>query len=170
MDSPTPEPDFDDPKELWAFFGLAFYAAQVLEQGLLNLFVAVCHAGGTVSLEEVDRLFAHGDKKTFGQVFGEVRKHSDLPSCLERRLEEAVSMRNDLAHKFFSRHDIDLLSESGRHKMIRELRSAIEFLKQTDTELDRAWHHEWSRLGVTEQMRDRIYQEMQREADGWRPQ
>ena len=36
MDS-VPEPDGDDTKEVYAFFGLAAYSGQVLERGLLNL-------------------------------------------------------------------------------------------------------------------------------------
>lgn len=37
----VPVPDYDDPKEVYAFFGLTFYWAQVLEQGLVNLAVAL---------------------------------------------------------------------------------------------------------------------------------
>lgn len=31
-----PEPVYDDPKELYAYSGLAFYNAQVLNQGVVN--------------------------------------------------------------------------------------------------------------------------------------
>ncbi len=36
-----PEPNYDDPKELYAFFGLAYYNAALLEHDVLNLAVAM---------------------------------------------------------------------------------------------------------------------------------
>ncbi len=40
-----PEPNLDDPKEVYAHFGLAVYRAQVMEEGLINLAVALSADG-----------------------------------------------------------------------------------------------------------------------------
>ncbi|HAU38769.1 MAG TPA: hypothetical protein DCX07_13765 [Phycisphaerales bacterium] len=166
MDIPVPEPDFNDPKELWAFFGLAFYSAQVLEGGLINLLVAVRHNGGHISFREIESLFSKWDRKTFGQVFEEIKKHISLSNDLEIELKKSLNIRNNLAHHFFVQHNVDLLSKTGRRKMILELVDTIEFLKKTDSKLDEVWQKEWERLGITKEMREIAIQEMYREAEG----
>jgi hypothetical protein len=40
-----PEPNYDDPNELYTFFGVTFYYAQCLEQGIVNLAVALRASG-----------------------------------------------------------------------------------------------------------------------------
>ncbi|GMV68545.1 MAG: hypothetical protein AMXMBFR76_09840 [Pseudomonadota bacterium] len=40
-----PAPNYDDLKELYAFFGLAFNKANVLEHGVMNLAVALLAQG-----------------------------------------------------------------------------------------------------------------------------
>jgi hypothetical protein len=42
MNEPAPpQSDYDDPKELYVLFGLAFYKANVLEHGIANGFYPV---------------------------------------------------------------------------------------------------------------------------------
>ena len=53
-----PAPNYDDPKELYAFFGLAFYKANVLEHGVMNLAVALLAQGNLgITVAEVAARF-----------------------------------------------------------------------------------------------------------------
>jgi hypothetical protein len=65
----SPQPEYDDPKELYAFFGLAFYKANVLEHGVMNLAVALMAEGNLgITVDDVNRLYESFETKTFGQV------------------------------------------------------------------------------------------------------
>ena len=153
MIADVPEPDYDDPKELWAFFGLAFYAAQVLEQGIVNLAVAARAAGNQEITPELIRdFYKHADQCTFGQILRIIRKTVSLQTEIDADLRVALETRNCLAHRFFLAHDRDLLSEDGRHNMIDELREHITFFKRFDSKFDSIWQAAWDDLGVTNEM------------------
>ncbi len=124
-----PDPEYDDPNELYAFFGLTFYRVQVLEQGVVNLAVALNVRGkGSVSVGDVLRLYEDYGGRTFGKVLHAVKQLTTIPHSLEADLKKALDYRNYLAHAFFVRHSEDALSEKGRHAMINELRTMLEFL------------------------------------------
>lgn len=54
-----PEPDYDDDKEAFAFFGLASYAAQVLERGVVFLALELhLNNSSVISQEAIDSLLA----------------------------------------------------------------------------------------------------------------
>jgi hypothetical protein len=50
----APEPENYSEKEVYAFFGLAAYSAQVLEKGLVNMVVAFKTFGAKISRDEFD--------------------------------------------------------------------------------------------------------------------
>jgi hypothetical protein len=156
-----PKPDYQDPKELYAFFGLTFYNAQVLEQGLVNLAVAL-HAKGIVTTTVGDILGLYDDfgGKTFGAVMHAARKLTSFPPSLEADLRKALAYRNDLAHSFFVRHSEDLLSEKGRKEMIDELLSILQFVARVDAEFDPVWMSAWHVLGVTQEWFDQKFKEI----------
>ena len=81
MQCEVPTPDYDDPKELFAFFGLTFYAAQLLEQGIVNLAVAARAAGNQqITPQLINDLYDSVDRNTFGQVLRIVRGTVSLPN------------------------------------------------------------------------------------------
>ncbi len=62
-----PQPGYDDPKEPYAFFGLAFHDAQVLEQGAVDLAAALnAKEMGNVTGGDVLELYEGCDGKTSG--------------------------------------------------------------------------------------------------------
>ena len=146
-----PPPDYDDPKELYAFFGLTFFHAQVLEQGIVNLAVALQARGiGGVTAGEVLELYQGLEGRTFGNVLNAARGLMAIPDSLDHDLEQARRHRNYLAHHFFVDHDCDLLSESGRNGMIDELHSILTFILRVDAECDRVWMTAWGALGLSQ--------------------
>ncbi len=148
--SPTiPDPDYDDPKETFAFFGLTFYYAQVLEQGIVNLAVALNAKGiSGVTIGDVRTLYESMDEKTFGQVLRAAQKVMSIPNPLAADLETAVKKRNFLAHRFFVEHDTDHMTVEGRRRIIDELRDTLRFLQDIDKKLDEVWHAAWEPLGI----------------------
>jgi len=157
--SDIPTPDYDDPKEIYAFFGLTYYKAAVLEHGVLNLAVALLATETSgITVGQVDKLYESFDKKTFGQVIRAARQKFDFPTDLEADLEKALIQRNYLAHRFFVDHDIDLQLPGGRRQMIDELIEILRHLQSVDTRMDDLWMSAWEPLGIT---REWIEEKMQ---------
>lgn len=151
--TPTPpKPDYDDPKELYAFFGLAFYKTNVLEHGILNLAVALLAQGNLgITVGDVSQLYESFDKKTFGQVLSVAKDRYKFTDEFLAELEKALRYRNYLAHSFFREHDIDLMSATGRKNMIDELIQIWTHLAKVDQVMDEYWMSAWEAHGITKE-------------------
>jgi hypothetical protein len=161
-----PEPEGSDAKEVFAFFGLCSYSAQVLERGLVNLAVGLRAQGLTrLTAEDFDSLFEKTGKKSLGQLITDIRPHLDITPELEKMIGEAVNDRNYIAHNFFVKHDIDFASDHGREKMIEELRQISARIRSVDREVESITHALWRRLGLTEEMFDKELAKMRAEAE-----
>lgn len=157
---PIPEPSYDDPKEIYAFFGLTYYKAAVLEHGVLNLAVALlAKKTPGITVGDVDNLYASFDKRTFGHVISVAKTKFDFPSDLETDLALALEQRNYLAHRFFVVHDIDLMVPSGRRKMIDELIDILRHLRSVDARMDALWMTAWESFGITKEWIEKAMQE-----------
>ena len=158
--SEIPEPNYDDPKEVFAFFGLTYYQAAVLEHGVLNLAVAMLAKNiSGITADDVDKLYTSFDKHTFGQVVKVAKTNFVIPAELEVDLAIALEQRNYLAHGFFIAHDIDFLVPSGRKKMIDELIAILEHLMSVDARMDGLWKTAWESLGITQEWVEQQMQE-----------
>ena len=150
--SEIPTPDSEDPKEVFALFGLAFYQAAVLERGVLNLAVAMLAKDKPeITTGDVENLYATFGKSTFGKVIKAARANFEIPSGLEADLAVALEMRNYLAHRFFVVHEIDFMKPSGRRKMIDELIEILEHLMSVDKRTDKIWERDRESFGITEE-------------------
>ncbi len=154
-------PDGEDPKEVYAFFGLASYHAQVLEQELIIFASTLRLSGQTgVTQEYVEELYRTLESRTFGQLLGEARKLTEIPAAVDGVLAQALRLRNDLAHMFFARHSEDLLSRSGRDEMIQSLRAASAAFIDADARLTALRKPLSEKLGLTETVVQRELDEM----------
>ena len=150
IDSPTPE--YDDPKELYACFGLAFYKANVLERGVLNLAVALMTQGNLgITIDDVGRLYNSFETKTFGQILKIAEDRYKFTEEFSSDLKLALSQRNHLAHGFFKTHDIDHMSMLGRRQMIDELVSIWTHLTKVDEIMDEYWMSAWQEYGISKE-------------------
>lgn len=160
-----PEPEGSDAKEVFAFFGLCFYSAQVLEQGLINLAVALKAKGLTqLNEEDFDSLFKAMGSKTLGQIIANVRPYINISAELEKKIVTILNDRNYMAHTFFVNHDINFMSDHGRIKMIDELRQMTMRIRDVDRELELITHELWKRLGLTEEIFQNELEKMKTEA------
>lgn len=159
----VPEPKYDDRKELYAFFGMAYYHAVSLEHGVLNLAVAM-HARKDegVTVGDVLKLYESFDKHTFGRIINRAKELFCFPDEIEADLARALDYRNYLAHKFFIDHDTDLLIPRRRNKMIDELIEIIRFLKPLDARMDTIWKSAWKAMGITEEWIDQQFEALVR--------
>ena len=154
-----PEPNYDDPKEIYAFFGLTYYQAAVLEHGVLNLAVAMLAKNiSGITVDDVDKLYESFDEKTFGHVINAAKAKFAVSSDLEADLAIALKQSNYFAHRFFVVHVIDLMVPSGRREMIDELIEILEHLRSVDTRMNALWMTAWESFGITKEW---IEQQMQ---------
>lgn len=142
-------------KEVYARFGLAMYQAQCLEQQLA-LILATKYGPGPTKLSNVefesvlDALFL----RTFGQLVKEIGKLASLSEDEEGRLQEALSKRNWLAHRYFYDRSIDFLSESGREMMVEELQEVSDFFHSLDELFTQRTMEYAETLGITQELVD----------------
>lgn len=135
----TPNPSSFDEKEVYAFFGLSAYHAQVLERALINYI-----AGDKLKKEEhispknFDQIFNALEEKTLGRLIGEIRHLIDALPGYEAIIKESLNNRNFLIHNFFWHYAEDFISEDGRRKMIVKLREMTENFMIVSSKLEEA--------------------------------
>jgi len=162
---PIPEPEDTGEKEVFAFFGLCSYCAQVLEQGVVNWAVGL-HARGLTDLTgpAVSAAFDKEDRRTLGKLLHDVRHCVKIPHDTGTGLNQALSDRNFLFHRFFVQHDVDFGSNSGRQEMIDKLRAMTRRFQETDRRVNAVSIPLWETLGLTLELREAELERMRDEA------
>jgi len=162
---PIPEPEDTGDKEVFAFFGLCSYCAQVLEQGVVNWAVGLRAYGLTdLTGPAVSAAFDQADRRTLGQLLHDVRRRVEIRDDTEVRLGQALEDRNFLFHRFFVKHDVDFGSNSGRQEMIDELRAMTRRFQETDLRVTAVSIPLWETLGLTRELREAEIERMRDEA------
>ena len=165
MSIEIPHPDYDNPKEIWAFFGLTAYSANLIEQSLVNLAVVLqLPALNLLSREAFEETFGDLEERTLGQLLKAARLATSIPDDLDELLHQALRKRNYLIHRFFREHAEDALSNAGRRLMINELRDMLAFLKDLDPRLQRIYLALWQEYGVDDDFIRKEFAEMQARA------
>lgn len=169
--------DMDDEsyhnREVYAYFGLAVYYAQVLEHGVVNLLtLAKIFPDFTATRE----MFEPVMEQYFTQVFGKLAKavvpHVGEDAELLGDLKRAVGVRNDLVHRYW-RQKIGLTQTArGRNRMISELRDIIQMFVDVDERLTPVTLKYAAVRGVTMNDIEALAEEQKREfvaLDGFLP-
>jgi len=165
MDGDIPQIESCSEKEVYAFYGLAAYCAQVFEHAALNLALVLRLPGvDAVSQDLFDDLYYSLGKQTLGRLFHAAKKEVEIQEYDLGYIEEAVELRNILVHHFFRTHAEDFVSEAGRMEMMKELQLMISKLKQADTLMERIYAPLWDKYGVTEKYIEREMEQMQQRA------
>jgi len=150
------EADFDLPvvdncceKETYAFAGLAFYWASVLEHGALNLAVVLALPDvGALTREQFDETFESLSRRTLGQLLNAAKTQISISQETKTVIEDAVIARNLLIHRFFRDHAEDFISENGKAAMKNECLSLIKKFKAADFAIERIYMPLWEKYGV----------------------
>ncbi|MGM0563829.1 MAG: hypothetical protein ACQES2_05810 [Pseudomonadota bacterium] len=146
-------PEFENccDKEPFAFFGLAAYYAQVLEEAALNLAVALrLPEVNFISQELFESLYESLGRRTFGQLLKAAKSNLELSDDDANFLEEALELRNMLVHRYFRERAEDFISEVGRRGMVKELQSILSEFTKADEILTRLYLPLWEQYGVSE--------------------
>lgn len=146
-----PVPDLDDPKELYAFAGLALYQANLLEASLINLAVVLqLDRVKAITREFFESTFNNVEAKTLGQLLRATRSLTTFSVEVDAVLAAALDKRNYLAHNFFREHANDLIHDSGVSSMITELASMMTLFQQADELVTPLYLSLWQKYGVDE--------------------
>ncbi len=146
-----PEPDHDDPKEVYAFYGLAMYTAQLLEHSILNLAVGLfMHNSPVLSRQVFDSAFTDLSRKTLGALLKAARSLTPIAGEAGELLSRALERRNYLTHHFFRAHADIFVHEQGRRLMLAELQAAIAEFLRADELVTPLYMAVWKRFGLDE--------------------
>lgn len=120
-------------REVFANFGLAVYASQVLEHGIVNLVVlSGLRDGRYRSVDETDAENARLFRQTLGAVKNILLTRRPDIEHLDELLIRAVRLRNFLAHHYFRERAAAFVSGAGQARMIEELGQATAFFEDVD--------------------------------------
>jgi hypothetical protein len=145
-------PEYDDPKEPYAFFGLAAFWAQCFEQSLILLITASKILHRTKTKEKtVDEIFVNLDKKTLGNLIRELSEFVNFE--VDRgSLTALLSKRNYLMHHFWSENSDKCMADVSRRGVIDELRDLAQAFQDGDRELVNIYEPLWTKLGISEEI------------------
>jgi hypothetical protein len=123
-------------REVYAKFGVAVYAAQVLEAEVANNLVTI-RAGRQKRGEEfdVDGTYRRLLGGTLGRNLGEIRDLLGKDWELSNRLADALDRRNEMIHHFWRRRILKMRSSEGRVGLIEELDGLAKLFFEVDQEL-----------------------------------
>lgn len=158
-----PEPSDYGPKEVFAFFGLASYCAQVLEKGLTLMLVSFRHKGLRITRSEFDVLYAKHNKKTLGQLILRARKSISIPNDVDSLLDEALLKRNWLIHHYFADRSVQFDTEIGRRQMLSELQALIRIFREADRAIEPIYTPILEEFGINEERVEELVEEMVKE-------
>ena len=100
-------------REVFARFGLAIYASQVLEHGIVNLVVwSGLRDGRYRAYEETEAANTELFKLTMGKVKQALVSRRPDVAHLDELLIRAVRLRNFLAHEYFRQRAAAALTEA----------------------------------------------------------
>ena len=147
-----PEIDNCCDKEVFAFFGLAAYYAQVLEEAALNLAVVLrLPEVNLISQELFLDLYDSLGRRTYGQLLTVAKSNLDLSDENADFLGTTLDLRNLLIHNYFRERAEDFISEVGRREMKKELQTILSEFKKADEILTGLYLPLWEKYGVTEE-------------------
>lgn len=123
MKEDTQSPESEQSKELFAYFGLAVYYCQALEQQLTNLLLLTKLSQGTMPSEaDLADLYQRKLGNSLGQLIKEIQHHFSFSEAETAQLHHVWKQRNYIVHDYFKERIRDTFTPSGRASIIRELK------------------------------------------------
>ncbi|MFQ5741473.1 MAG: hypothetical protein ACE5JX_20950 [Acidobacteriota bacterium] len=140
-------------KDVFAWFGSAYYAAQCFEVELCILLILAHRLREpTLSVEALDEIDRKLSQRTLGFLIRELPKHFEMQPEFEVLLGSYLEKRNFLAHRFFYERASSLLTAGGSEAMVEELRDLYTSFKEAD-EIARIMSARCRRiLGISEEL------------------
>jgi hypothetical protein len=105
-------------------------------------------------------------EKTLGQLIRKLSGVATVPSNLASKLENALRLRNWLAHHYFRQRATEWVSREGRDQMISELKECRKSFVEADRLLDATFKPVREKYGFTDERLHQEYQKYIAEAKG----
>ena len=148
-------------KEVYAYFGLAIYTAQVLEHQIVNMFVATkLYEKNKISREDVNAIFDERFSQTMGKLIKDLKTPYKLSDTIIEQLDNVLKTRNMLIHRYFREKVIQFSTIEGRLEMIRELDKVRQNFEKTDKVLTKIYIEITRRHGLTQEMVDKATEDI----------
>jgi|TARA_R110002033_G_scaffold87544_1_gene137556 hypothetical protein len=162
------ENEDDDGKHrlIYAYFGLAIYISQCIEETFSNMLWThrVCNDNVKTKKELNDIIdIFENSKKTMGNFINEVKKNYELPNELKDDLENILARRNFLVHKYFKLEVQKFHTEFGQKEMLKYFSNFIDETKIIDNKLMSYYNIYRQKLGITEESIEQAMAEMEKE-------
>lgn len=153
-------------KLIYAYFGLAVYFSQCLEETFsIMLWTNRIFKNKIKKSIEVNEIIdtIENSKKTMGNFINEVKQSYNLPEELKVDLENILSKRNYLVHKYFKLEIQKTFSEIGQKEMLKFFCKFIDNSTEIDNKLRNYYSVYTDKLGLTEERINEIASEMKKE-------
>jgi hypothetical protein len=128
--------------------GFAVWQLQVLEQVAACYLIMVHKAGPETARETVQSMFAKTEKKTLGQLFGDIRKSTSGSVPFLPRLERLVEERNWLIHRSRHQNRKDLYDAAARLRLVERIEALADEALQLAKALEKTTEDHMVSLGV----------------------
>lgn len=141
--------DSDQSRELFAYFGLAVYYSQALEQQLANLLMLIkLYKGQVPSEEDFAQLYQRKLSSSLGQLVQEIQHYFPFSEEETLQLKEVWKQRNHIVHDYFKERIHETFSPAGRSRMIRELSAFRDQAQALERKLQGYSREMYAKLGL----------------------
>lgn len=151
---------------VYAYFGLAIYFGQCLEETFsIMLWTDRIFKRKVKTNEDVNEIIdaIENSKKTMGNFINEVKQNYNLSTSIVDQLDKILDARNYLAHKYFKLHIAKFYSEVGQLEMIKYFCDFIDDSKELDEQLKVYYTKYTDKLGLTEERIEQLKAEMKKQ-------
>lgn len=130
-------------REVYARYGLAMYAAQLLETGLIQYAVTLQRDGFNInSPEDYEATWDKLAKMTLGQLLKAIDP-TLLNDEIKAEFDNALALRNRLTHRYFWEKANEMLGKSSKEQMVIELQGYADYFKELDAKITQNVH-DWA--------------------------
>lgn len=164
-------------RETYAYFGLAVYWAQCLEQSIFQHLLFAEHFPKAVAsytsaeqwATDFDAYEASEMSQTMGKLIRRLGEAGQPIGDIQPLLEQALRKRNWLAHGYFPDRAIELTVSSGRDRMLAELEAIQELFRECCGKLDELTLPLAQRVGLSKERLADVEAELMAEFSKARP-
>lgn len=148
---------------IYAYFGLAIYHSQELEETFSIMLIAKKII--KKNLKTNDEVIALSDsidqtKKTMGIFINEIKQCYSLTDKIVEDLSELLDKRNYLVHQYFKKNIFKVYSDTGRKEMLQFFTTFVDESIRVDLELKQYYQDYIKKLGITEDQIQELYDEL----------
>jgi hypothetical protein len=155
-------------RDVYAYYGLAMYWAQCLEQAIFQHLLFFDHfpkaLANYTTPEDWAKDFDRYEERELGQTMGKLirrlREVGQPTEAVELLLKETLKSRNWLAHGYFADRAVPFTLPNGRKDMIAELEVLQERFRICTQQLDSVSLPAARKLGFTDEMLTKIQLEI----------